>query len=562
MNKNIIAYRRPVHPGEQYLRDWRLLGPFSFRDTEFAKPQGTPAILDRAFVANEPELDPTDDSQGWHDHLRTNCYCNEMIDMLEVFEPDYISKYETFKQTDYTAFYVAAVIEAQRECDILLNVEASEYYRAWWNGQAIGGHEEGPIQGFDWNRHIVTVKMRKGINRLVIKATNFPDMWYVGAKLSAADDQPICVSSEQAASVEGDDTTISVEPTRPIQPLWIRDMAAPLVHKWSDGSVLAACHHAATSERFIQNDPGGEWQPCCPPAIHYNMVELADGTRLSIGHHTRATGNGNFITWSHRSKPHTLTFTGPQEVKINCPGARDWGADDQGRRQPSGLASFHSMIALSDGRILASCYGYWEGDTDYDEDAIRSGLPYKKLGMTKYRSFALQSTDQGRSFQYCGMIGCQMELGPEGFCEPSLVELSNGELLAVMRNGAKSRFLWQARSGDGGKTWNTPEQLPFRGVFPALKLLSNSVLVCAYVRPFLMLAIDPTGTGRAWSHNILISASQIAGGTQGGIVSIAEGEPNTVFYPLYEERQLDMPAKGLTKRTFLSIKSIRICRSR
>jgi hypothetical protein len=44
--------------------------------------------------------------------------------------------------------------------------------------------------------------------------------------------------------------------------------------------------------------------------------------------------------------------------------------------------------------------------------------------------------------------------GTNGLCEPSLVELENGEVLMILRSG--DTFHYESRSRDGGLTWSAP----------------------------------------------------------------------------------------------------------
>ena len=213
------------------------------------------------------------------------------------------------------------------------------------------------------------------------------------------------------------------------------------------------------------------------------------------------------------------------------------------------------MIRTRADRLLAALYCHWEGDTDYDEDAIGAGLPVEKCGFTKYRSILIESTDKGESWHLLSTIASDPKLGREGFCEPGLAELANGDILIVMRNGYKMWPLWQSRSTDGGRSWSEPEKLPMLGVFPCLKLLSNGVLVLASIRPRVFLSLDPTGTGRQWSHHVMLPETR---NLAGGCLFIAEEKPNTVLYPYYGVFPLDPPVRGLTKAMHLALMKIKV----
>jgi hypothetical protein len=73
------------------------------------------------------------------------------------------------------------------------------------------------------------------------------------------------------------------------------------------------------------------------------------------------------------------------------------------------------------------------------------------------------------------MIAGDEETGQEGFDEPAMVDLGDGELLVVMRTG-RAAPLHQVRSLDHGFTWGEPESLHMPGLDPCLLLLSDGTL--------------------------------------------------------------------------------------
>ena len=109
------------------------------------------------------------------------------------------------------------------------------------------------------------------------------------------------------------------------------------------------------------------------------------------------------------------------------------------------------FLELEDGTLLAACYGNFKGDTAPMEGFLAtSGQKW-----FKYRTYLLASGDGGANWEYLSTIAYDGETGQESFCEPAMVDLGGGELLAVMRTG---RFapMFQARSLDGGRTWKKP----------------------------------------------------------------------------------------------------------
>ena len=133
------------------------------------------------------------------------------------------------------------------------------------------------------------------------------------------------------------------------------------------------------------------------------------------------------------------------------------------------------FLELEDGTLLAACYGNFKGDT-----VPMEGFPATSgQKWFKYRTYLLASNDGGAHWEYLSTIAYDGETGQESFCEPAMVDLGGGELLAVMRTG---RFapMFQARSLDGGKTWQKPESTHILGLAPQMVLLENGALVCSF----------------------------------------------------------------------------------
>ena len=142
------------------------------------------------------------------------------------------------------------------------------------------------------------------------------------------------------------------------------------------------------------------------------------------------------------------------------------------------------IVEMENGTLLKPCYGNFRGDTVPMEGFVAT----KDEKWFKYRSYLLRSVDRGESWGYFSTIAYDGETGQESFCEPAMVHLGGGELLAVMRTG---RFapMYQARSLDGGKTWQRPKSLHTLGLSPAMVLLGNGALVCSFGwRPMKIVA--------------------------------------------------------------------------
>ena len=126
-----------------------------------------------------------------------------------------------------------------------------------------------------------------------------------------------------------------------------------------------------------------------------------------------------------------------------------------------------------------------------------------RIGIT---TFFARSTDNGKSFHYLSHIAPELDgqpFGPEGFNEPTLKILPDGEIICLLRTSSYTP-LYQVRSNDRGETWSTPVSTGWPAVKPDLCLLENGLLACSsgrgsYGHPqitHVMFSLD--GRGERW----------------------------------------------------------------
>jgi hypothetical protein len=148
----------------------------------------------------------------------------------------------------------------------------------------------------------------------------------------------------------------------------------------------------------------------------------------------------------------------------------------------------HSIVALRDGSLLAGALAKFAADRN-----------------PKERSFVIRSTDRGRTWQYLSTVAFDLHEGDarrlDGFGEPYLQPLPNGEILCFMRTGGSSGGkhwpLYMSRSNDDGESWSHADPIADRGVMPKSVLMSNGVLAVIYGRPGDWLAFS-TDLGHTW----------------------------------------------------------------
>lgn len=149
----------------------------------------------------------------------------------------------------------------------------------------------------------------------------------------------------------------------------------------------------------------------------------------------------------------------------------------------------HGPIQLRDGRLIYLGVGKELSDIRVDE-----------------------SCDEGRSWRCLNSDVIPADLKSMKFDEPHLVELGDGTLLAMYRMELEDftkRYLWQAKSHDGGRTWSRPHPTPIWGFPPHLLKLRDGRLLVTYGRrlePFGQRACLSDDGGETWDieHEIIL----------------------------------------------------------
>ena len=134
-------------------------------------------------------------------------------------------------------------------------------------------------------------------------------------------------------------------------------------------------------------------------------------------------------------------------------------------------------------KLLATGYGRAKGDTTS-------------------RAVILASGDGGFTWRYLSTVAAAdpslvSVRAYEGADEMSMIQLADGDLMAVFRVGSGRKWnLRRAYSHDQGRTWSRPDVLPAWSVYPQLRRMSNGMIALSTGRPGinLWLSTDPRGT--------------------------------------------------------------------
>jgi hypothetical protein len=106
--------------------------------------------------------------------------------------------------------------------------------------------------------------------------------------------------------------------------------------------------------------------------------------------------------------------------------------------------------------------------------------------------------------------------------QPHLFKMPNGDVLCVMRTDGHLPLM-QARSTDGGRSWQKPTPTGSLGVDPDLCLMTGGVLACSYGRPGNRIMFSADGTGRQWTDRIQIYEYRDGSFGYTGIVEVEPG---------------------------------------
>ena len=205
-------------------------------------------------------------------------------------------------------------------------------------------------------------------------------------------------------------------------------------------------------------------------------VVLADGSALMLPYYLRPRvdgmgASGNLIP--------------PEGVERFMTGAIEvtgWPRPTRSLAPDMGIAGFvfnGQSLPTSDGKFIATLYGYFEGDPRY--------------------SLVLAESDDGFKWKIRSIIAgsdCPLE-GPEGPCESAICRLADGRIMCVFRNGSFVPY-GQIWSSDEGHTWSAPVAMPAQSVEPSLQTLPSGVVALAGGRSGIFVWLNANGLGTDW----------------------------------------------------------------
>ncbi len=295
---------------------------------------------------------------------------------------------------------------------------------------------------------------------------------------------------------EDDKVEISYGATQTIIPAHETTCPAAYMLKLTNGEIVAGGSQgfpAPAPTSWRRSKDGGKTWSETPGWPTHNAYQFPDGEiiHLSSSWLVDAATKGDCKVVLYRStdngythKEGTATITGMPELFEFSPDG------PEGRKARYGYID-HAIVKLNDDSLLACAHVAFTAD-------------YEKS--FKWRTVVFRSVDRGNTWQYLATVAFDLtkEQNPrmDGFCEPHLLLLPNGEILCFMRTGGayKNRRytpLHMSRSADNGRTWSNANPVADRGVYPTSCLMANGVIAVVYGRPgdWVMFSLDD---GHTW----------------------------------------------------------------
>jgi len=258
-------------------------------------------------------------------------------------------------------------------------------------------------------------------------------------------------------------------------------------------------------------DRGLTWRKGQPPVPGMNAFETKDGRKRSLEIWDRVCTN------RHEMSLMTLERDGKvsrEKVPVRLPFAC-W------------CLAHRETLRLRDGRLLQTMYGRPERG---------------RLNV----AYLMTSSDDGRSWDFLSRLPLE-EDAVEGACEPNVVELRDGTLLAFVRTscpwyGEGRHQLMQYASRDGGRTWGEGKAVAETGVAPQAQVLSDGTLAVLSGRPGVYLLLDPTGTGNDYRRH------EVYSGMGSSYATLMETEPGRLLLVYDESSFIGKPGPSSTNR--------------
>ena len=222
-------------------------------------------------------------------------------------------------------------------------------------------------------------------------------------------------------------------------------------------------------------------------------------------------------------------------IRLSEDYGKSWGAPIK-----SVVTAPHGVVKTISGRLLYLGNEFPGLPHRYDPSlpATEDTVPLEDRG----RLFLYESFDEGKTWEKVSKLDLDyLTEEPHMLCEPHIVELPSGELIAAIRaenKEALERFsLYFASSKDGGKTWSQAWEFGRIGSPPHLLLRRDGSIVVTYGRrraPFGNRASISYDGCRTFGEEIILSEARNGDLGYPATTELADGSLVTVYYQPFE----------------------------
>jgi len=177
-----------VAKSEQFIRNWLVLGPFTYETGKHGGDQDQGAAKVE-FVPNESGLTPTEGAEvggkKWQRYARKSY----------TVDPEFVDLDEFYGGPDYCAAYLGCYVYAPQDlANASLCIGSDDYAVIWINGKKVFTYDlkrRAPVPDQDT---IKNVSLNRGKNVMIVKVVDVVKRWGFYGRFADAQERPLSVT--------------------------------------------------------------------------------------------------------------------------------------------------------------------------------------------------------------------------------------------------------------------------------------------------------------------------------------------------------------------------------
>ena len=171
-----------------YLRNWLLLGPFSFNSDEYPGRWDRDVVDEDCFMKSDEATltaqEPGNKSEG----VEWERYASPADSRF----PQVINLHDTYGQQAYSlAYAVAHVYSEKAVTGYSLYAGSDDYIKVWVNGRHVHSWARRSRSIRQDDDKVEGIALRKGWNKIVVKCVNLKGTWGFMLRLADEQDRPL-----------------------------------------------------------------------------------------------------------------------------------------------------------------------------------------------------------------------------------------------------------------------------------------------------------------------------------------------------------------------------------